>query len=711
MFHRLYFIFLCLVISLPGSVRANLDSLKKVYALSKNDTSGIMTCRSIAMELMYQNLDASEKYVDTLFLLAEKHKVPKGFWAAFSTKAAWLSMKGNMTEAIPMHEKAVAFAESLSDPKIYAKTVLNFANLLSVLPGKSEQALKQVRLARRLGEQVGDSLILSKSYVIEGTIHHTATDYRDAINCYYQALPILRDLQQDAPVVGDQITVLRNIATIMLALHDSSASLQYYTDARNLLLEHRNKVSPYVLAMTERDYITALVNSSKHTKAKTTLKALEDSPVFGVIYEYFPPSAFHILKAKILLQDNQWKDAIQESDKAILAAGDFQPSQKAIALLSKLEVLFRIKDWSGMRGVINQFDYFLISNLTYSRDISTFLTIKAQNFEAQKDFNKSSMTWRELVQFQDSVLRSDMQAEILRLSEDYQASERKQDLIRLKSEKLIYDKIISDQRTRIQFVAVLLLALCTIIIGLIYFQRRLQKKNIQLQELIRLKNDFLQMAAHDLKSPLANIRLYVSLLQSNTESPDSGRNRLGVIKKSIDRMYEMVHRLLSVHLYNSGMLANTRLTFSLATVIRQLVQEYAPSIESKKLQVQLELSSESMMFNNMDAVSHLVENLLSNAIKYNPEAGRIFISVKENKDQVVFKIQDEAGGVDFEALAESDSITDLTAHSHNFAQVSGIGLSIVRRLVNYTRAVIQVDRFQSGSQFSLTWPKYMDENT
>ncbi|MFZ6655103.1 sensor histidine kinase [Undibacterium sp. TJN19] len=205
----------------------------------------------------------------------------------------------------------------------------------------------------------------------------------------------------------------------------------------------------------------------------------------------------------------------------------------------------------------------------------------------------------------------------------------------------------------------------------------------RLQKLDKDKNDFLGIAAHDLKNPLTSIIGMSDLLRKlQQDMPEAQRQHyLERISNSGQRMMRIISNLLDVNALDTGHLHLNLQDLDLRKIQQDVTAQYAEMLKAKDLQV-IQNMEEAVMINaDLDACVQIVDNLISNAIKYSPLGKHIWLSVHAKGKYGVFQVRDEGPGLSqedqshlFEKFSRLSSLPTAGEHS------TGLGLSIVKKL-------------------------------
>jgi signal transduction histidine kinase len=208
--------------------------------------------------------------------------------------------------------------------------------------------------------------------------------------------------------------------------------------------------------------------------------------------------------------------------------------------------------------------------------------------------------------------------------------------------------------------------------------RRLEVSNEKLTHLNREKNEFLGIAAHDLKNPLSTIVGYADLL---ARQPDPAPRLAGQISASATRMQTLIKNLLDANAIEEGRFISKLERCDLSELARQSVEHNQISATRKEIALKLEAPPGLFAIADRNATVQVLDNLVSNAVKYSPPGTTIVISASQADGKVIVAVKDQGPG-----LSEEDQkklfqkFTRLTARPTGGESSNGLGLSIVKRL-------------------------------
>jgi signal transduction histidine kinase len=207
------------------------------------------------------------------------------------------------------------------------------------------------------------------------------------------------------------------------------------------------------------------------------------------------------------------------------------------------------------------------------------------------------------------------------------------------------------------------------------------------QELSRLneeKNEFMGIAAHDLRSPLGTIQGFSDLL---LEDPEMAREEREDFTRRISdtatRMSEMVQNLLDANRIERGEMKLNLAPTELSAPLGGVVEAYRPRAAAKQQSVHLQNEAPPVtVVVDPSVLVQVLENLVSNAVKYSPPGKDIFVRLKKMPDAVRCEVQDEGPGLSAEDQKKLfGKFARLSAKPTGGEHATGLGLSIVKKMV------------------------------
>jgi len=222
--------------------------------------------------------------------------------------------------------------------------------------------------------------------------------------------------------------------------------------------------------------------------------------------------------------------------------------------------------------------------------------------------------------------------------------------------------------------------------------RLLQQQNEQLRAADQLKDEFVALISHDLRTPLTSIMGYLELTMDDTELTDEQRGYLEVVERNSQRLFHLVNDLLFVARLEAGQLDLEPADLDLAAIVRQFVEEVRPRARAKGIELRCNAADVATVSADKGRVFQLLDNLVSNAIKFTPEGGKIHVCVTRRSESVRIEITDTGIGI---ALEEQGQLFQrfFRATTARDEQIpgTGLGLYIARAIVEAHGGEIAVE--------------------
>lgn len=233
------------------------------------------------------------------------------------------------------------------------------------------------------------------------------------------------------------------------------------------------------------------------------------------------------------------------------------------------------------------------------------------------------------------------------------------------------------------------------------------------KEVERLRDEFISVASHELRTPVTSIKGFLELLedeQSGPMTPDQ-KQFLDAVNRNTRRLEMLVDDLLDISRLDSGMIGLETSEFPVLAAIQQVVSEMQTEIEIKGLTIKIgDFSDKAVADADRSRVIQILANLLSNAIKYSPPGSPIYVDAKTDVDMeslIQVWIRDEGPGIEprdagrlFEKFYRVDNSTTRSMPG------TGLGLAITKALVELHGGKIWAEsELGKGSTFIFTLPK------
>lgn len=212
----------------------------------------------------------------------------------------------------------------------------------------------------------------------------------------------------------------------------------------------------------------------------------------------------------------------------------------------------------------------------------------------------------------------------------------------------------------------------------------------RVRQAFEAQKSFVADAAHELRSPLAALKLQVQGLQRAAE--DHTRElAVARLHAGIDRATRLVEQLLVLARHQAGAAGGQRpQPVALAELARQAVADAAAAAQARHIDIGVSHADEGVFDGHPDAVRILVRNLVDNAVKYTPEGGTVDVEVRRLDDGWLLEVHDSGPGI---AEADRERVLDRFYRvAGTQATGSGLGLAIVKSIAELHGAQLRLSR-------------------
>jgi signal transduction histidine kinase len=176
-----------------------------------------------------------------------------------------------------------------------------------------------------------------------------------------------------------------------------------------------------------------------------------------------------------------------------------------------------------------------------------------------------------------------------------------------------------------------------------------QEKDKQaIEELLKKKDEFINIASHELKTPMTSLKGYLQILSRNGLDEATKENFFNKAKMQADKVTGLVNDLLNVSKMQSGQMTLDISKFNLTALVRDVVN--AVQLTNQTHRVDIVADKDFIVTGDQSRLEQVLSNLLINAIKYSPDADSVIITVVEEGHQITVKVKDFGIGIENEQI-------------------------------------------------------------
>ncbi len=233
----------------------------------------------------------------------------------------------------------------------------------------------------------------------------------------------------------------------------------------------------------------------------------------------------------------------------------------------------------------------------------------------------------------------------------------------------------------------------------------LSKRSNELESLDEEKNTIIGIIAHDLKSPLNQIKGLVSLLKLTPDGQHAAEYT-DKLETSANRAVEMIDRILDINaVENKGLTVNKKAT-NLSSIINTVAEDYSANAAKKKIELDVQNNEQINLETDPLLLREIVDNLISNALKFSPSQSKITISLNSSRDSYTIAVEDQGPGIsDSDQKKIFNKYAQATAQPTGDEKSTGLGLSIVKRYADALGYQVKCESDgKLGTTFSIVIP-------
>ena len=221
------------------------------------------------------------------------------------------------------------------------------------------------------------------------------------------------------------------------------------------------------------------------------------------------------------------------------------------------------------------------------------------------------------------------------------------------------------------------------------------------------RSRFVSDASHELKTPLASIKLLSDSILQNDMDPETTREFVQDIGNEADRLTRMTGKLLSLAKVDAEAAIENELIYMTPTILR-VTRMLEPMAENASVELKLDLKDDSTILILEDDLYQIVFNLMENGIKYNQPGGILTVSLSRQEDTAALTVRDTGVGIPEDAIVHVfERFYRVDKARSRETGGTGLGLAIVRAIIKRNRGEISVESVPGeGSCFTVTFPAF-----
>jgi signal transduction histidine kinase len=210
-------------------------------------------------------------------------------------------------------------------------------------------------------------------------------------------------------------------------------------------------------------------------------------------------------------------------------------------------------------------------------------------------------------------------------------------------------------------------------------EEQLVKSNEELKKLSKMKDEFVSIVSHDLRSPLGAIKIAVELIDMKENLSLEGKSMLKIILDTVDYQAKYIKSLLDIARYKRGDIELEKVNINITELVNSVADIYRLNAKDKEIEISTNCSSVIYAHVDSEKITQVLSNLLSNAVKFTPRGGKIEIVCSSEKSFLRINICDNGIGIppaDLDNLF--DAFSSKTTKGTEGERGTGMGLYICK---------------------------------
>jgi len=629
-------------------------------------------------ELLGHSFQSNSDTEQSTFIYDEENAVFNEVPKTTTSVDSLLAIAENINSEDPRKASHAAFqALEIADSLQYRRGIASSYKELAaiyIIFGDYDLALKYLFDSLDMFIDKEDAAEIGHIRNMIATVHVMQENYQQATEFFELAIVQL----EEAGILEVKAMSLMNLGVAHYYMEDYDLALEYYMSAREMTETEVDFPRLNMIATTNIGNV--YIEMDRFDEAEEYLKrAIE---FFDEQNYYINLSGAYLYLAKLYNRSNRYDEALNYAKQGRDLAISIEQSQ------------YTLEGYEMM----------------------------AEIYANLGDFENAYEQYQHHHESHAEVMDSERASQINKMQIQFEVEQKDQEIELLSNQAALQDAQLSEQKLWRNYL-ITALVLSTIILLLFYRlyaqkkranellnkrQNEIQKQNEQLVQLNEEKNQFLHIAAHDLRSPLSSLVGVADLLEYSDETDsESKESYIQIIKQSTGRMINMIDDLLDVNTIEKGLNGEDFKTIDVLPITKSLAKIYRNRAEAKNITLEKNFENRPLYIKADEShLRSIIENLLSNAIKFTSPGGRVTFKTAKDNNRVIISIQDNGPGISDEDQEKLfNRFSKLSNKPTGNESSTGLGLYIVKCLTDELGGKITFETaVGEGTTFTVSIP-------
>ncbi|MEJ2536899.1 MAG: hybrid sensor histidine kinase/response regulator [Calditrichia bacterium] len=245
--------------------------------------------------------------------------------------------------------------------------------------------------------------------------------------------------------------------------------------------------------------------------------------------------------------------------------------------------------------------------------------------------------------------------------------------------------------------------------------QELRQANMQLLELNEMKDKFLYITNHEIRTPLTIIKGYIDVLKNLVQNPDEELSEtMEILDETTEELNELVDRMHLLEALEHGKIMAKNELVDLKIVLTKVYREVAKLFKQRQIELKVVVDKKPLFIRgDYRQIQLVMRELLQNALKFTPDRGNVMVRLELRNDKVYYSVKDSGIGIPFDKQKVifdrfyeiQEVVNHKTSKDEFMGGGLGIGLSMVKEIINTMNGDIElISEPRQGSLFKIILP-------